>query len=97
MLLAEHSETCLGEVAGDRDDGAAVAFAGSETLIQAFNMRSAIGLEPHGTGGGFDESPLQIVVDVAACASVPDAPAAGDDARHQSGIAGEVLRSRKEP
>jgi hypothetical protein len=72
LLLAQHPVACLGEMAGDGDDGAAMSFAGGEPLIQAFNMGAAIGLEPNGAGGGFDESPLQIVVDVAAGASMAD-------------------------
>ena len=34
--------------------------------------------------GGLDESPLEVLVDVAAGSSVPDAPAAGDDARDET-------------
>ena len=80
LSLAQHPIACLGVMAGDGDDGAAVAFAGSEPLIETFDMGAAIGLEPHGAGCGLDKAPLEILVDVAAGCSVPDAPAAGDDA-----------------
>ena len=47
LPLAQHPIACLGEMACDGDDGAAMSFAGSEPLIQTFNMGATIGLEPH--------------------------------------------------
>lgn len=74
-------------MAGDCDDGAAVTLAWSEAMVKEIDMGATVCLDPNGTGGGLNESPLQILIDVAAGASVPDASAAGDDARDEPGVA----------
>lgn len=79
----------------DGDDGAAMAFSRREAVIEKIDVSAPIRLDPHGAGGGLDEAPFQIVVDIAAGAAMPDAASAGYDAGHQTGVAGEVLRSRE--
>lgn len=95
LPLAQHPIAGLGEMPGNGNDGAAMSLARRESMVEQSDMALAIGLEPDRAGGGFDEAPFQIVVDVAAGPSMPDAPSAGDDARHQACIAGEVLGPRK--
>ena len=63
---------------GDGDDGAAVSFGRLQPLVEPADVRVAIGLESHCAGGGFDEAPLEIVVDVAAGSAVADASVGGD-------------------
>jgi hypothetical protein len=46
-------------------------------------------------GSGFDEGPLEIAVDVAAGSAVADVASRGDDARHEAGVAGQVLSTRE--
>ena len=64
----------------DGDYGAAMPFTGCEPLIKPLDMGSSISLDPQRAGGSLDETPFEILVYVAACASVPDAATAGDDA-----------------
>ena len=58
LPLAQHPIAGLGEVPGDGDDGAAVAFAGSEASIEqadvGFAVRAQMGLPcaPPGLGEG---------------------------------------------
>src|SRR5579871_563550 len=91
LALAQHPIACLGEVAGDGDDGAAVSLPRSEAVVELPDMAVAMSLESDRTRRGFDEAPLEILVDVAAGATVPDASSAGDDAWHETGVAGQVL------
>ncbi len=72
LPLMQHPITCLGEVTGDRYDCAAMSLTWGETLIEQPDMTVAVCLDPYGAGSGFHESPLQIMVDVAACATMPD-------------------------
>jgi hypothetical protein len=82
-------------VTRDGDHGAAMSFAGREPLIEPFDMRTAISLDSQRAGGGLDESPLEILVDVAAGSPVPDASAAGVNAGHESCVAGQILGAGK--
>ena len=95
LPFAQHPITCLGKVPRHSDDGPAMSLAGCKPLIETFDVCAAIRLEPYGAGGRFDQSPLEIVVDVATGASVPDASAARDDAGHEPSVAGEVLGARE--
>jgi len=80
---------------GDGDNGASVSFSRLQPLVEPADVRVAIGLEPHGAGGGFYKSPFEIVVDVAAGSTMADAPTGCDDARHESCIAGQVFCVRE--
>ena len=72
FAFAQHPIACLGQMAGDGDDGASVALAGSEASIQQADVAFAVGAQMRGAGGGFDEGPLEVAVDVAAGSTVPD-------------------------
>jgi hypothetical protein len=54
-----------------------------------------MGLDANGAVGGFDKSPLEVVVDVAAGAAVANVAAAGDDARDKTRITGQVFGAGK--
>ncbi len=69
FALAQHPITCLGQVAGDGDDGASVAFVGREALIEQADVILAVSLDANGAVGGFDKCPLEIAIDVAADAA----------------------------
>ncbi len=95
LSLAQHPVTCLGKMSGHGDDGSAMSLAGGETSIEPLDVRSSISLEPHCAGGSLDQSPLEAMVHIAACSSMPDTPAAGDDPRHKTCVPGQVLGSRE--
>jgi len=93
LTLAQHPIACLGEVPGDGDDGSPMSLAGSESSIEQADVAFAIGAQMRRAGGGFDECPLEIAVDVVAGAAVTGMAARGDDARHEAGVAGQVFGS----
>lgn len=95
LLFAQYTIAGLGEVAAGGHDGAAMSLARRESMVEHSDMALAIGLQPDRASSGLDEAPLEVVVDVAAGASMPDTSTAGDDAWHQAGITGEVLGSRE--
>ena len=97
LPFAQHPIAGLGEMAGDGHSGAAMPLARSKPVVELSDMAVAVVLQAHGAGRGLDEAPLEILVDVAADAAMPDASSAGDDARHEPGVAGQVLRSRDDP
>ncbi|HEX4029128.1 MAG TPA: hypothetical protein VHX20_02130 [Terracidiphilus sp.] len=68
--LQQHPIACLGQMAGNGDDGAAVALAGCETLIKQTDVAFALRAQMGGAIGGFDEGPLEVTVDIAADAAV---------------------------
>jgi len=80
FALEQHPIAGLGQMAGDSDDGAAVAFVGREALIEQADMSFLLRAQMSGAVGGFDEGPLEITVDVAADAAVVGVSARGDDA-----------------
>lgn len=95
LTLAQHPIACLGEVPGDGDYGSPVSLAGSESSIEQADVAFAIGAQMRRAGGGLDERPLEIAVDVATGAAVTDMAARGDDARHEAGVAGQIFGSGK--
>lgn len=93
FALAQHPIACLGQVAGDGDDSAAVAFVGCEALIEQSDVALVLSSQMSGAVGCFDEGPLEIAVDVAADAAVMCMATRGDHAGHETGIAGQVFRT----
>lgn len=57
-------------MAGNGDDSAAVTFVGGEAMIEQADVAIAVDAKAIGADGGFDISPLEIAVDVAAGAAV---------------------------
>ena len=95
FAFAQHPIAGLGQVAGNGDDGAAVAFVGREALIEQPDMAFALVAQMRGAIGGFDEGPFEVAVDVAANAAVVRVAARGDYAGHKTGVAGQIFRAGK--
>jgi hypothetical protein len=93
LFLTQHPVRSLGQMAGDSNGGAAVPLVWIEPVIEQADMLIAMRLQPNGAVGRLDKSPLKIVVDVAAGASMTDMASAGNDAGHEPCIAGQVARS----
>lgn len=94
-MLSQHPISCFGEMPRNGDCGATVSFGRKEPLIKQTDMLLAAGFHANSDVGGLDKRPLEIVVDVAAGAAVANMAAAGDDARDQACVAGQVFSARK--
>ena len=93
LTLLQHPVSCLGKMSCNRDSR--VAFGRKEPLIEHAYMLMAAGIHPNSDIRRLYKCPLEIVVDVAASAAVPNVSAAGDDAGDQACIAGQVLSAGK--
>jgi hypothetical protein len=87
----QHPIRSLGQITCDGYDGTTAHFGWMKPFIEQPDMALKVGLDADGAVGRFDKAPLEIVVDVAASPAMADATSAGDAARHQTGIAGQML------
>lgn len=81
-------------MACDSNDGASVTFVWIEPLIEQADVILAMSLDANGAVASFNDGPLEIVVDVAACASMANVATAGDDARNKARVTRYTLYPR---
>src|SRR5215467_10914613 len=92
LLFSEDPVRGFGQMPGDGSDGLLMAFAPSDAFVEATDVaaRPPAAIEADRVGG-FDERPLEIVVDVGAGRSEASLAAAGVDARRGACVGRELL------
>ena len=79
-------------MAGHGDDGSTVATSWEQALKEHADVTFAIGVKMGRARCSFDECPAQVVIDIAVGVAENGVSAAGEDAGHETGIAGQVGR-----